>query len=279
MAPASASAFVFALAAVFIKCDLRHGEYKACYMMYRMTKQTIQFVVSSTYRAKGAALLTGKLTDLSTTVPAMKGKLTGKAFRVPTIGVSVEVCELEKLPILFDEARVSTDFEACTISSTFVKLVAWYDKFVLLYSKRVFVHWSGFCLAELRRGSGMPSDQALSHHGCLRQAFHLEGHVLTRGASSFLCRPTRVSLLSCWRSCDRRCCEAEVFRRGCRGPLRMGPAPCIDLEEGEFSEAGEGLVGLEKDYEAVGIVEGASERRRRATAASSECSAWCSQHF
>jgi len=92
----------------------------------------------------------------------MKGKLTGMAFRVPTIDVSVVdlTCELEKSTTYeeicaeikrrsegdmkgflgyCDEALVSTDFETCTISSTFdskagimlddtfVKLVAWYD--------------------------------------------------------------------------------------------------------------------------------------------------------
>merc|ERR1739843_60114 len=90
------------------------------------------------------------------------GKLTGMAFRVPTIDVSVVdlTCELEKATTYeeicaeikrrsegdmkgflgyCDEALVSTDFETCPISSTFdskagimldptfVKLVAWYD--------------------------------------------------------------------------------------------------------------------------------------------------------
>ncbi|CAE8721173.1 unnamed protein product [Polarella glacialis] len=95
-------------------------------------------------------------------IPAIKGKLTGMAFRVPTIDVSVVdlTCELEK-PTTYpeicaeiqrrangdmkgylgycDESLVSTDFETCAISctfdskagimldSTFVKLVAWYD--------------------------------------------------------------------------------------------------------------------------------------------------------
>merc|ERR1719231_1912943 len=93
---------------------------------------------------------------------AAAGKLTGMAFRVPTIDVSVVdlTCELEKETTYedicaeikrrsegdmkgflgyCDEALVSTDFETCPISSTFdskagimldptfVKLVAWYD--------------------------------------------------------------------------------------------------------------------------------------------------------
>ena len=104
----------------------------------------------------GAAKAVGKV------IPALNGKLTGMAFRVPTIDVSVVdlTCELEK-PTTYeeicaeikrrsegdmkgflgycDEAVVSTDFETSPISSTFdakagimldptfVKLVAWYD--------------------------------------------------------------------------------------------------------------------------------------------------------
>merc|ERR1712001_357210 len=95
-------------------------------------------------------------------IPSLQGKLTGMAFRVPTIDVSVVdlTCELEKEASYeeicaevksraegdmqgfigyCDEPLVSTDFETDTISSTFdskasimldptfVKLVAWYD--------------------------------------------------------------------------------------------------------------------------------------------------------
>merc|ERR1711933_204354 len=95
-------------------------------------------------------------------VPEVKGKLTGMAFRVPTIDVSVVdlTVELEKATTYeeicaeikrrsegdmkgflgyCDEPLVSTYFETCPISSTFdskagimldptfVKLVAWYD--------------------------------------------------------------------------------------------------------------------------------------------------------
>jgi len=105
---------------------------------------------------------TGAAKAVAKVIPAMKGKLTGMAFRVPTIDVSVVdlTCELEKSTTYeeicaeikrrsegdmkgflgyCDEALVSTDFETCTISSTFdskagimlddtfVKLVAWYD--------------------------------------------------------------------------------------------------------------------------------------------------------
>merc|ERR1712018_436286 len=105
---------------------------------------------------------TGAAKAVAKVIPAMKGKLTGMAFRVPTIDVSVVdlTCELEK-PTTYeeicaaikarsegdmkgflgycDEDLVSTDFETCSISSTFdskagimidptfVKLVAWYD--------------------------------------------------------------------------------------------------------------------------------------------------------
>jgi len=104
----------------------------------------------------GAAKAVGKV------LPELNGVLTGMAFRVPTIDVSVVdlTCELEKATTYeeicaeikrrsegdmkgflgyCDEALVSTDFETCPISSTFdskasimldptfVKLVAWYD--------------------------------------------------------------------------------------------------------------------------------------------------------
>eukprot|EP00933_Yihiella_yeosuensis_P028279 TRINITY_DN220_c0_g1_i1.p1 TRINITY_DN220_c0_g1~~TRINITY_DN220_c0_g1_i1.p1 ORF type:complete len:448 (-),score=142.66 TRINITY_DN220_c0_g1_i1:144-1487(-) len=105
---------------------------------------------------------TGAAKAVAKVVPAVKGKLTGMAFRVPTIDVSVVdlTCELEKETTYeeicaeikkrsegdmkgylgyCDEPLVSTDFETCEISSTFdakagimldptfVKLVAWYD--------------------------------------------------------------------------------------------------------------------------------------------------------
>merc|ERR1712107_558301 len=105
---------------------------------------------------------TGAAKAVAKVIPAVKGKLTGMAFRVPTIDVSVVdlTCELEKETSYeeicaevksrsegdmkgflgyCDEPLVSTDFETNTISSTFdskagimldssfVKLVAWYD--------------------------------------------------------------------------------------------------------------------------------------------------------
>merc|ERR1712205_261412 len=105
---------------------------------------------------------TGAAKAVAKVIPSIKGKLTGMAFRVPTIDVSVVdlTCELEKSTSYeeicaeikrraegdmkgflgyTDEALVSTDFESWPISSTFdaeagislnpnfVKLVAWYD--------------------------------------------------------------------------------------------------------------------------------------------------------
>merc|ERR1711972_569120 len=105
---------------------------------------------------------TGAAKAVAKVIPSIKGKLTGMAFRVPTIDVSVVdlTCELEKSTTYeeicaeikrraegdmkgflgyTDESLVSTDFETCTISSTFdskagimlddtfVKVVAWYD--------------------------------------------------------------------------------------------------------------------------------------------------------
>merc|ERR1711941_210018 len=105
---------------------------------------------------------TGAAKAVAKVIPEVKGKLTGMAFRVPTIDVSVVdlTCELEKETSYeeicaeikrrsegdmkgflgyTDESLVSSDFETCTISSTFdakagimldstfVKVVAWYD--------------------------------------------------------------------------------------------------------------------------------------------------------
>jgi len=105
---------------------------------------------------------TGAAKAVAKVVPAVKGKLTGMAFRVPTIDVSVvdltcklknpatyeEICaevkrrsegDMKGFLGYTDEPLVSTDFESWPISSTFdaeagislnptfVKLVAWYD--------------------------------------------------------------------------------------------------------------------------------------------------------
>jgi glyceraldehyde 3-phosphate dehydrogenase len=105
---------------------------------------------------------TGAAKAVAKVIPAVAGKITGMAFRVPTIDVSVVdlTCELEKATSFeeicaeikrraegdmkgylgyCDESLVSTDFETCTTSSTFdakasimldptfVKLIAWYD--------------------------------------------------------------------------------------------------------------------------------------------------------
>ncbi|QGM80278.1 MULTISPECIES: type I glyceraldehyde-3-phosphate dehydrogenase [Otariodibacter] len=104
----------------------------------------------------GAAKAVGKV------LPALNGKLTGMAFRVPTTNVSVvdltvnlekpakyeEICaelkrasenELKGILGYTEDAVVSTDFNGCTLTSvfdaaagialtdTFVKLVSWYD--------------------------------------------------------------------------------------------------------------------------------------------------------
>jgi len=105
---------------------------------------------------------TGAAKAVSKVIPELKGKLTGMAFRVPTMDVSVvdltvelekpatyeEICEHMKKHAdgdmkgvlgYTDEALVSTDFETCPISCTFdadagimldptfVKVVLWYD--------------------------------------------------------------------------------------------------------------------------------------------------------
>jgi glyceraldehyde 3-phosphate dehydrogenase len=105
---------------------------------------------------------TGAAKAVTKVIPSLVGKLTGMAFRVPTIDVSVvdltarlqksttyeEICavikaksegEMKGFLGYCDEPLVSTDFEGNTISSifdaeagimlnpNFVKLVAWYD--------------------------------------------------------------------------------------------------------------------------------------------------------
>ncbi|MEB3242930.1 MAG: type I glyceraldehyde-3-phosphate dehydrogenase [Cyanobacteriota bacterium] len=105
---------------------------------------------------------TGAAKAVGRVIPALNGKLTGMAFRVPTPNVSVvdltvnleraatynEVCEAIKLAsqgelagilAYTEDAVVSTDFlgESCTsifdagagiaLTDTFMKLVAWYD--------------------------------------------------------------------------------------------------------------------------------------------------------
>merc|ERR1712078_910784 len=105
---------------------------------------------------------TGAAKAVAKAYPVMKGKLTGMAFRVPTVDVSVVdlTCELEK-PTTYDDIKaevkrasmeegkgivgytedqvVSSDFvgETCStvfdaeagimLTPTFVKLVSWYD--------------------------------------------------------------------------------------------------------------------------------------------------------
>merc|ERR1712013_211358 len=105
---------------------------------------------------------TGAAKAVTKVIPSLQGKLTGMAFRVPTIDVSVvdltcklgkattyeEICAVVKAKSegemkgflgYCDEPLVSTDFESNPISSifdagagimlnpNFVKLVAWYD--------------------------------------------------------------------------------------------------------------------------------------------------------
>uniref|UniRef100_A0A7S4HMS9 Glyceraldehyde-3-phosphate dehydrogenase n=1 Tax=Odontella aurita TaxID=265563 RepID=A0A7S4HMS9_9STRA len=105
---------------------------------------------------------TGAAKAVTKVIPSLQGKLTGMAFRVPTIDVSVvdftaklskettyeEICasvkaksegEMKGFLGYSDEPLVSTDFEGDTRSSifdadagimlnpTFVKLIAWYD--------------------------------------------------------------------------------------------------------------------------------------------------------
>jgi len=114
---------------------------------------------------------TGAAKAVTKVIPALEGKLTGMAFRVPTPNVSVvdltvrieksatyedvkaairhaAANELKGILDYTDDEVVSTDFNGCTFSSTFdakagialndhfMKLIAWYDN-ELGYSTRV----------------------------------------------------------------------------------------------------------------------------------------------
>merc|ERR1719433_1095192 len=66
---------------------------------------------------------TGAAKAVAKAYPVMKGKLTGMAFRVPTVDVSVVdlTCELETATTVFDAGA------GIMLTPTFVKLVSWYD--------------------------------------------------------------------------------------------------------------------------------------------------------
>ncbi len=120
---------------------------------WRLGRAAFQNIIPA---STGAAKAVGKV------LPALDGKLTGMAFRVPTQDVSVVdlTCQLERSTDInairecmkekskgelagilgyTDEALVSTDFigESCTsvfdagaslcLTPTFVKIIAWYD--------------------------------------------------------------------------------------------------------------------------------------------------------
>ncbi len=132
------------------------------------TQKTVDGVSKKDWRGGRAASAniipssTGAAEAVAKVIPALKGKLTGMAFRVPTIDVSVVdlTCKLAK-PASYDEIKktikaaaegelkgimaytedavVSSDFihnshtsifdagAGISLNDTFVKLVAWYD--------------------------------------------------------------------------------------------------------------------------------------------------------
>jgi len=132
------------------------------------TQKTVDGPSAKDWRGGRAAAMniipssTGAAKAVAKVIPALEGKLTGMAFRVPTLDVSVVdlTCKLNK-PATYSEIKaavkkaaegelkgildyteddvVSTDFigESCTsvfdakagiaLNDTFVKLVAWYD--------------------------------------------------------------------------------------------------------------------------------------------------------
>jgi len=137
---------------------------------------------------------TGAAKAVAKVIPEVKGKLTGMAFRVPTIDVSVvdltcklgkettyeEICDEVKRRAAgdmkgvlgyCDEPLVSTDFESESISSTFdaeagimlnptfVKLVAWYDN-EWGYSTRVKDLMVHMAKVDAKMGSAAPAAAA-----------------------------------------------------------------------------------------------------------------------
>merc|ERR1712093_602912 len=149
------------------KFGIKRGLMTTCHAM-TASQPTVDATSKKDWRGGRAASgniipsSTGAAKAVAKVVPAVKGKLTGMAFRVPTIDVSVVdlTVELEK-PTTYeeicaemkkrsetdmkgflgytDEALVSTDFETSPISCTFdakagimldptfVKCVMWYD--------------------------------------------------------------------------------------------------------------------------------------------------------
>merc|ERR1719353_1854861 len=77
---------------------------------------------------------TGAAKAVTKVIPSLQGKLTGMAFRVPTIDVSVVdlTCKLSK-PTTYDDicaavkASAAGDMAGIMLNDRFVKLVAWYD--------------------------------------------------------------------------------------------------------------------------------------------------------
>jgi len=132
------------------------------------TQKTVDAPSSKDWRSGRSAMnniipaTTGAAKAVGSVIPALQGKLTGMAFRVPTVDVSVVdlTCKL-KIPASYDDIKaaiqaaangpmkgilvytdeevVSTDFihtsQSCTfdakagiaLNDTFVKLIAWYD--------------------------------------------------------------------------------------------------------------------------------------------------------
>merc|ERR1711879_320114 len=76
---------------------------------------------------------TGAAKAVAKAYPVMKGKLTGMAFRVPTVDVSVVVVGYTEDQVVssdFVGETCSTVFDAeagIMLTPTFVKLVTWYD--------------------------------------------------------------------------------------------------------------------------------------------------------
>merc|ERR1719171_2845342 len=64
---------------------------------------------------------TGAAKAVAKCYPVMKGKLTGMAFRVPTVDVSVADLTCETNSTVFDAGA------GIMLTPTFVKLVSWYD--------------------------------------------------------------------------------------------------------------------------------------------------------
>merc|ERR1712158_127841 len=113
---------VFEPAAMFVKCDPRHGKYMACCMMYRGD------VVPKDVNAAVATIKTKRTIQFVDWCPT--GFKCGINYQPPTVVPGGDLAKVMRA--------------VCMISNTTAIAEAWArldHKFDLMYAKRAFVHW------------------------------------------------------------------------------------------------------------------------------------------